>query len=77
VGQETGPSHALGLRLQSIVQVLVVVLHDVHAAGQEGAASTTRMESLCGAASIDSETTQKPSTHCRPLLAQSEGFEHA
>jgi len=54
--------HAPRLSAQSIVQVFVVVLHDVHCAGQVTPAS--------GGA------TQKPSVHVRPVL-QSDCFVHA
>jgi hypothetical protein len=57
------------LSMQSIVQVFVVLLHDVHCAGQLFGPSVFTPESSWGA-------TQKPSVQVRPLL-QSDCFVHA
>jgi hypothetical protein len=69
VGQVTAWPHAPPLSAQSIVQLFVSLLHDVHCAGQvAGLASVFTPEST-GA-------TQKPSLQVRPWM-QSDGFSHA
>ena len=74
VGQVTVPLHA-DVAAQSTVQVLSVVLHDVHGAGQLFESPPPNLPSMRGA-SIEPGTMQKPSTHVRPPL-QSDCFVHA
>jgi len=73
VGQVTCCLHP-PLSAQSIVQVFVVVLHDVHCAGQVAASPGGCASPLTPESTWDA--TQKPSVQVRPLL-QSDCFVHA
>ena len=70
LGHTTGSAHAPLLSAQSIVQVLVSPLHDVHCIGH-----TLGGESILTAAST-MPATQKPSMQVRPAL-QSDCLSHA